>query len=677
MNNSHDNENNSDLMEPEQSNIGNTEQKITYPDPDGQYEQDPQNYQDYQENLNDESAVQQNETFSEQNGAEYSNEENYTEPTITNDTVFTPIDPSSFQTQQPLDINSFVNPSKQSVKKKKPVLLFVIIGFLLIGAITASAMYFKAKAETPKKMFLNALVSEEGYQTSLGNAEIFDFYASSTHVNYAKKIMNTPLSSDLTLTADIGKGLYPAEYGAIVEKVLADLSVKINTKQDPADMRSLLNIAAALSGSNIASIELVQTSDGKIGIRSNELYPSFITADFQEVMKIINSLNYSSDAPKVSYDLAKEMQQQAVKMFDNLLRSAKRISSLLKPYLQPLDTSFTKEHFVLEKEASLEGIPNKTFNKVTLTMTGDELKTLLSTMITIAQSDTELSNFLKELYSSLYDFYSLLMDNMPSGYFDASIFPSPDNIPMLLNTGLATLSGLLSTTEMPDQVSINFYLEDMLMTNMSIIVNAPNLGVDKLSLQFKNFSDPSNVQNIICSIGISEPSMGENSISIVNNLSNNGANDRSHRLDFLFQGKMFESMNAFDIEYQLRRQGQEETFEFGFKENGSGDSYYPSVHLMNKLTEQSGGNQYTVSGEIGISDATFISSEDNNNIALHYTGDMTFGPVEIPDINTSDAIVITEASMSDGTFDNLLEELQTNIENFVYSNLMFFSKYLM
>ena len=570
-------------------------------------------------------------------------------------------------------------------KKKTPIALIAALGVLALGCIAVIVIFFVLPRfqNDPRKMFFQTMKAEGGYSSSPGNEELNAFINESNFTTIVGNMGKEASTTSLTFSADVSRELLPYEYADMAERFLADMAIKIDTTSDPAKQASAYNIAVLLADSNLASVDLVVDEHATIGVRSEELYPTYLTLAFDDLLEIL-SLTSGGSVPDISLSKSKELQDQLTAFADGFSALPQELAALKGPYIENLDTLLTKEQFVLEKDVSVNGISGKTYNKVALTLTGEQLHQLITTIADTAAKDDALMALIQKQYAGIYDYMSLVFDtvNASGGTSLPISLPEPDGIPSMLKNGLGMIGSSFKASDLPKSTTIEFYYDGTTVANTHLFftLNIPGMLPDTMiDLWTRNSVGNDKVQTTDFEITIDNDDMGRNSVLFQIKLLADKANGY-FKFTPSFSGPLFEEVQGLTCEYSLTKSGNTETLSFIF-EAPTELSYYndiPSFGFDIQFISTGNKSVFDLAGELYFKGVPYDSdSDERDSVSLRwYDGSVTYGPVSVTDLSTVNGTAITMSSLSDGTINEISQELKDNITNFLMTNLVMLQKYL-
>lgn len=299
-------------------------------------------------------------------------------------------------------------------KGKSPIILATVAILLLVSAGLTYALIQRAN---PQNMYFAAIAN--GIQDSINpfqqvfgdNSQLAERMATDAHRN------------EITITGD-----------ATIPELddlfsLQNSAIAIITSIDPQGAQGMASLALRSNGANVFQLEALQ-SDTKTGLRLPYLYNEYFYVENAQFGRFMRQLDPYYSGPDQLNNAFVTRQPELAE------------TNVLDPYTDYIMSYLHKKHFTLEKGVAFQG---KKYNKVTLTLSENEVKTLLIGLVDMMATDDKLLNYyagLNGLQTEVsFDWEqglkSLLKDirqgieediSFPKGYKSELIIDSKNNI---------------------------------------------------------------------------------------------------------------------------------------------------------------------------------------------------------------------------------------------------------
>ncbi len=295
--------------------------------------------------------------------------------------------------------------------KGRPIFIFIPIIALLL--LSAGLTYAMIQGNNPKNIFFQSL--NNGFQDVINPfQQIFG-----ENPDLLERIATDAYRNEITISGD-------ADIPGLDQGIaLRRSSIGVTTNIDPKKAQGMASLALQTNGANVFQMEVFQ-SETNTGLKLPYLYDKYLYVENGKFGSFMEELDPYYSGPAQLNNVFARQHDVAGTVF-------------LEPYAKYIMSFLQKEYFTLEKGVTFQG---KKFNKVTLTLSGDEVKTLLVDLVDMAADDDELANFIsfqsfltpqewkQEVKNSLRDLKSNLMEYtlFPNGFRCELIIDGKNNI---------------------------------------------------------------------------------------------------------------------------------------------------------------------------------------------------------------------------------------------------------
>jgi hypothetical protein len=556
--------------------------------------------------------------------------------------------------------------------------LAVCLTLLLAFLLSACANPQEPKPDA-HETFFQVLNAENQYASELGLAPLSAFYDVGASDELFQKLASAPSTTTMNLSAKVADALFPPEATGFVLKLLQDLTLSFSSKSDPAKMNNQTNVAVMLSGRKLASADLLVESGERFGVRSEEFYPQYVAVEYEELLNIIANMTGSDEMFQLSKENFQQLGEKYLSLINLMNLSPEQVKETTKPFVDKAKEVVVKEKVTLEEGAAVEGVPDKTYTKLSLSLSADEFKQLLTALTQTAKENTALMALIKEKYTIFYDYMSALAELGGDGGALLGTMPLPENLESLIQSTLTGLETYIGSTAMPfGDFTAALYLDGKAMKcfNVTVQISDESLGMSAVSLWFKAYADADGTQNGLLVFAFNGEGGAENTATLTSVLKES-QDGGSHALKLNFEGPDFVGgAAAFALDYS--RTGKEESLklESGMPD-ASGGTTTPIVGFQGTLKDAGDGNNYAYTASIGANDPTggIETTAGAYTVDLMLDGTVSFGDVTIPAFADEDALFLTQDNFYDGTFDAIASTVNDNISRFIQANMQLLGQY--
>ena len=554
---------------------------------------------------------------------------------------------------------------------------------------------------------LYQILSQENKNTSaFGLKQIRDFYSAGTPFAILTKSLTSPNALDLNLKASVDRSVFDedAEQADFIVNLLKDASVSIKCAADPKKKNGAVNVEVILSGQRLAGAELLTEGGERFAVRSPELYPNYLAMEVDDFMKIISDAAHSNAFRQLTQKNALTVNDRYLKIIGLLEIGQERSKSILKPFIEKSRGAITKDNVVIEHDAEIEGIPDKKFKKVSVSLVSDDLHRMLTAMVQAAKENRELTALVKEKYAAVYDYLAELAEIGldPGLSFDG--MPPAENIDGMFQSTFAAFEMMLdSASELPIKaISLDLYVDGFVLNciNFKVWMNeTPETAAGSQSdSKTKESQSDSKAKESQSDAGDGDGAFaGEPALSVwinayelqggrrvdsftasfgeaggaTSGVSLNseliaGKNGGTNVIILSLDGPAFYggiSSVSLNYEWDRKRKSLKLTTALS-DDNGE---KFDVTGIKGEMTESDGGNDYEFTAELNFNDPKAPTSS-GYAASIWCDGRLSFKQAEIPAIDYEDSKFINQDSFYDGTFENIFNEFYSNVVRFASAN---------
>ncbi len=267
-----------------------------------------------------------------------------------------------------------IEPSQQTSRSKKPILISLAVVVLLGISATVYAMFFNL---SPKETyFLAEKNSMEQTQESFNKT-----FAVNKDVN--EKILKDPSKSTLTLGLKSVEGLGAIDPNmAMFASMLNDVKLSMAAQLNPEKNEGLAELKAGMGGTEFIKAEAYQSED-LTGLNVPLLYNNYLYLNNDQFGEVMKKFDPAYQGPE-QIDNVVEMQLKAMKNQGKYEEHAEEYGKFLLDKI--------KDENVTQKD-SVEFKGNK-YKQLTLQLSEQETKEILKALIDKVQKDDELLDLL-------------------------------------------------------------------------------------------------------------------------------------------------------------------------------------------------------------------------------------------------------------------------------------------
>ena len=376
-------------------------------------------------------------------------------------------------------------------------------------------------AEDPHAALFDILYENNGHSANLHLRRVRGFYTDGLPSELPAKFSASQSSIDIKLTASIDSSVFGAgaEYTDFIMKLLRDASLTVNSRRDPVLKNSITNVGISLKGQRLASADVLVEGGERIGVSLGELYPTYITLDYIDLMKIISDVTHIDALGKVTYNNVLPIGYKALELFRLADINKEQTNAVTRPFYDKLSDVLSPDHITIDYGAglerndgaiplhfaegeggagfggfgglggangagvegdgdifSLQGLNNiadsaeNGYKKVSVSLASDDLRHVLTALVQTAKENAAFLSFIKEKYAVIYDFavelngFGLVMDPAFSD------LPPVEGVDYLLNSLLSAFETMLgSQASLPFKaMAFDFYLDGTVLKSVDI-----------------------------------------------------------------------------------------------------------------------------------------------------------------------------------------------------------------
>jgi len=567
--------------------------------------------------------------------------------------------------------------------------LRLLLVFVMIFALTACGKpkdeptepIPEPPKETAKEMFFSVInaapadgaASDSDGSVSLGFKEIGNFFSSSEAIKAISSMEKIePSKSDFTLSAKIDPALLPPGPAQMVGNIVNDLSISFESKQDIEEAYFEAIMSLLITDKNIANIEIVANKD-KLGVRSPEFHPDFISLAYEDIVPLMESLGLSLDGMgdmSSMLDFAK-ITKEAEALAEQLPLTPAQVQKLKKPYIDFLEEKLVEDDFTEEDDVEISDIPGQKYKKITFTLSGNDVSKIVSELAAKLMNDDDLFDIIREKYDVVYNYYKNIY---PPALFDQMMLPKSSEVVSGAKELLQDIKESADDStgsDYPNLVTVSFYFVDRSVKCVEILVKEEDSST-AVSIFIKNFTAADSSQKTVFDLTINDDSLsgGSATILVENTLKSSGATSSN---ETKISVPAFEDAGSppIDILWLTEIQENEELFKF----NVTGDDV--SILDLSGNTKYSSDKKKTDFTFDAVVNIPGMSSGDAPTGSLSIVGSSEIGAAfDKVSLNNETCVEITPEAVDNGVFDVIQATVMQNFMTFAQKNMDLYQKYI-
>ncbi|MCL2163623.1 MAG: hypothetical protein FWH55_04340 [Oscillospiraceae bacterium] len=292
--------------------------------------------------------------------------------------------------------------------------------------------------DVSKELFFDALNGVDDYSASFGFSEIVDFFASTRLFNADALNFDEPVTSTFDISARVDGGRLRGDT-KLMARILNDLSLSVDCRLDGSKSYADFNIKTFLAGSPLLESRLIADGE-RIGFSSSELYSDILVARYEDIPPIMGYLGLNpGDFEALPFLLNfPGVLEKSGELVSALETASPKFKKIWDSYVNFFEEKLNEDCFSMEETSVINGIPEKAYQKLCVTLTDEDLAAILSDLAFKLERDSELPDLFEENYSLVYNY---LKGVAPPRVFEQIIPLTSDDMIVLIKA----LSGALKT----------------------------------------------------------------------------------------------------------------------------------------------------------------------------------------------------------------------------------------
>jgi hypothetical protein len=546
--------------------------------------------------------------------------------------------------------------------------------------------------------FYDAIQSENNYKNDLGSPEVAEYVKQSAE--RPQQALSQPSHSEYGVTVDVTGGAegQAAPYAAISK---ASLSGTVDESMASGEGRFDMTLDVSYDGQRLAGVEFYADAGGLLAARSPELHPAFITANVSDLAAILGPLT----GDEVTAEQIQKIVEGYASYFTGVLRLATEgwefpndedFWMVARPYLAKMKETVPTEKYAVTNKAAVDGVPGS-FTAVSLSLTGQELKSLVQELARYAASDDELVGYVGRWYAPVQGAAQGYFEAL-GGIMDSEIaFPPADEFKEQFRQALQQAEGAVAASsddEFPD-VEACLYLNGKSLQCASL--RFPDIESSDCTVWVKNYEDASTKAQVSAvSLEVREASAGgeagagaaggagDPEVSVV--LTNTFDASKDGGTDALVVEAKGSALadelgisGGAALSVTLSRPGGAYQSAFDLSLGGASILRVDSSETWEGEAKASTrvAFEFDASAAANVSPLLSAGLSYVPNVAVWVSVDTEFGSADFPDV-AADAskVQITPSSGTDGTLEQIAAELQQNASALMMAHMDVFGTLL-
>ncbi|MFT4414739.1 zinc-ribbon domain-containing protein [Fredinandcohnia humi] len=280
------------------------------------------------------------------------------------------------QTAAATEIVQPTTPTKAPFALPKKWIIIALIAAVVIGGSSVLAINL---LKGPKELYL--LSELKSYQNAMEQYE--EQYGED--IKFQEAMLEGPSSSELRLSGNLEiETEYEDPSLEMIQEILDQASIVVKSDQDPKNQASYNTLSLEMDGANAVDVELVQTSE-QLGLRIPILFDQYFYMNLDEYGDFMRMVDPYYVGPE-------KLDLEGIK-WEDLKLTEKEQDALKKRYSAFLLDELKDEYFTLEKNVEFEDMKVR---EITLEMSPDEVKSLLTSFIDELIEDKELQSIIAD-----------------------------------------------------------------------------------------------------------------------------------------------------------------------------------------------------------------------------------------------------------------------------------------
>ncbi|MET3699001.1 hypothetical protein SAMN05877753_101294 [Bacillus oleivorans] len=277
---------------------------------------------------------------------------------------------------------------------KKWMISSIVAAVVLVSAIV---VYGFMSSKTPKEAYLQAeynsfVQAQETFETNYGDL-----------IELQEKMEKEAYTSELDISGNFDVQLEtPDPTLMMVQGLLEQINISVDTQSDVKNEQNYVKLGVELQGTTVADAEVIQSGD-QLGVRVPLAYSDFLYLDTTQFGEFMRSVDPYYVGPET-------LNLDTIKLSDLKLSEDEK-AALKETYGKLLIDQLAEENFTREDgvSADINGVSVKA-DKIELTLSESEVKSLLKAFLTTAAEDKKLQDIIAKRYELIVETAQLEAD---------------------------------------------------------------------------------------------------------------------------------------------------------------------------------------------------------------------------------------------------------------------------
>ncbi len=282
------------------------------------------------------------------------------------------------------EMSQAITPTKTSAKMKFSLKVGIISIVALLAIASSTLAYVVIVKKTPKELFI--LSELNSYNQTING--IKERYVDD--LEFQKKAINSPTKTNIELSGDLSVNgrMTPSNTDEVdvIKNIVKNSKITISSSSNPLQQINQNLVSLVFKGSTMVDAELFQSKD-RVGLKVPVLYDKYLYLQPSQFGNMARKLDPYYEGPEQI-----DLNQFSGKNLSNKQKEWKKIG--LK-YGKFIISNLSEEYFKIEKGISYSSPDGETkLRKLSLRMSNDQVKNLLSKLIDELIRDSEFQNIL-------------------------------------------------------------------------------------------------------------------------------------------------------------------------------------------------------------------------------------------------------------------------------------------
>ena len=267
----------------------------------------------------------------------------------------------------------------------------------VVVLVSAIVVYGFMSSKSPKDAYLQAeynsfVQAQESFQENYGDL-----------IELQEKMENEAYTSELDISGNFDVQLEtPDPTLMMVQGLLEQINISVDTQSDLKNDQNYVKLGVELQGTTLADAEMIQSGE-QLGVRVPLAYSDVLYLDATQFGEFMRSLDPNYVGPET-------LNLDTIKLSDFKLSEDEK-NALKETYGKLLVDQLAEENFTREDgvSADINGV-NVKADKIELTLSESEVKSLLKAFLTTAAEDEALQDMIVKRYEMIVETAQLEAD---------------------------------------------------------------------------------------------------------------------------------------------------------------------------------------------------------------------------------------------------------------------------